>query len=140
MILSFAFSAGKTSAATTRNYPAHWCVECSVDGGETYTICPDAATGRDFVHLRSLPWADSNIDGTKYLTAGSAGLGATEHCFLLPSSAFGLEHVFIKIRPYDDTMSVLPLAWNGDVENGRISYNTKADTYINFEYISVRYR
>ena len=140
MMLSFAFSAGKASAATSRNYPAHWCVECSVDGGETYALCPDAVTGKNFVHLRSLPWSDANIDGTKYMTVGGAGLGATEHCFRLPSSAFGQEHVFIKIRPYDDTMAVLPLAWNGDVENGRVSHNTKVDTYINFEYISVRYR
>ncbi|MBR0298430.1 MAG: BACON domain-containing protein [Bacteroidales bacterium] len=140
MMLSFAFGAGKNSASTSRNYPAHWCVECSVDGGETFALCPDAATGKDYVHLRSYPWADSNIDGTKYMTAGGAGLGATEHCFRLPSDAFGLEHVFIRIRPYDDTMSVLPLAWNGDVENGKVAYNTKVDTYINFEYISVRYR
>lgn len=140
MMLSFAFSAGKNTASTTRNFPAHWCVECSVDGGTTYTLCQDVISDKEFVHLRSLPWADANIDGTKYMTAGGAGLGATEHCFRLPSSAFGKEHVFIKIRPYDDTMAVLPLAWNGDVENGKVSYNTKSDTYISFDYISVRYR
>lgn len=140
MTFAFAFAAGKTSALTAVNFPAHWCVECSIDGGETYTLCKNAITGGDYVHLRTHPWADATIGGAQYLTSSGCGLGATEHSFCLPSDAFGKNQVLIKIRPYDDVMSVLPLTWNGDVENGKVAYNTKADTYISFEYISVRYR
>ena len=140
ILFTFAFSAGKTSASTSQNFPAHWCVECSVDGGESWTLCKDVVTANDFVHLRALPWADTTIGGAQYVTSAGCGLGATEHCFRLPDAAFGNSAVFIKIRPYDDVMSVLPLAWNGDVENGKVSSKTKADTYISFDYISVRYR
>lgn len=140
MTLAFAFSAGKISANTSRNFPAHWCVDCSVDDGTSFIDCPDAVTGNAFVHLRSLPWMDDTISGVKYFSSGSCGLGATEHCFRLPPCAFGAEKLVIRIRPYDDVISSLTLDWMGNTESGKVSHNTVVDTFINFEYISIRYK
>lgn len=46
MLLGFSFAAGTISATTSKTYPAHWCVEYSVDGGQSYTLCPSARHGR----------------------------------------------------------------------------------------------
>lgn len=139
MHLSYAYSVGTISATTSQNFPAHWCVEYSIDGGTNWTICPDTATGKEFTHLHTLPWYDTNIAGVKYFTSSSCGLGATEHLSLIPDDVFGQESVLFRIRPYDDVMAVFPIVWNGEVENAHIQSNTSANTYINFEYIKFKY-
>lgn len=132
----YAFSAGKRSAATSQNFPAHWCLEYSVDGGD-FIVCPDSCTGKEYVHLRTLPWWDANLGGIKYYTSSSCGLGATEHLCKLPSEVLGREKLTIRIRPYDTVMSVFPIVWNADVETSRVKHNTTANTVINFENISI---
>lgn len=91
-------------------------MEYSVDGGQSYTLCPSAATGADYVHLRSLPWWDASLAGNRYNTCSSAGIGLTDHLFRLPAEVFGRERVMVRLRPYDKVMTVLPLVWNGDTE------------------------
>ena len=140
MVFPYSFDVGKISAATSQNYPAHWCVEYSVDGGGSYKVCPDAVTGKDYVHLRSLPWWDTNIGGIKYYTCSSCGLGATEHLSVIPSDVFGKDKVLFRIRPYDDTMAIFPIDWNGSIETATVRHNTTANTVINFENIVIRYK
>lgn len=136
LVVSYAFSAGKRSAATSQNFPAHWCLEYSTTGGN-FILCPDSCTGKEYVHLRTLPWWDTNIGGIKYYTSSSCGLGATEHLYSLPSDVLGKDEVTIRIRPYDSVMSVFPIAWNGDVETSNVRHNTSANTVINFENIRI---
>ncbi|MBQ7517052.1 MAG: BACON domain-containing protein [Bacteroidales bacterium] len=138
MTFSYSFDVGKISAATSQYFPAHWCVEYSIDGGSTYKICPDAVTGKDYVHLRSLPWWDVNIGGIKYYTCNSCGLGATEHLSVVPSDVFGKGTVYFRIRPYDNVMAIFPIEWYGDTETSEVRYNTTANTVINFENIVIR--
>ena len=98
MLLGFSFAAGTISATTSKTYPAHWCVEYSVDGGQSYTLCPSAATGADYVHLRSLPWWDASLAGNRYNTCSSAGIGLTDHLFRLPAEGFGRERVTLAVQ------------------------------------------
>ena len=140
MLLGFSFAAGTISATTSKTYPAHWCVEYSVDGGQSYTLCPSAATGVDYVHLRSLPWWDASLAGNRYNTCSSAGIGLTDHLFRLPAEVFGRERVMVRIRPYDKVMTVLPLVWNGDTETAEISAATTYDNQLRWGVITLRYR
>ena len=140
MLLGFSFAAGTISATTSKTYPAHWCVEYSVDGGQSYTLCPSAATGADYVHLRSLPWWDASLAGNRYNTCSSAGIGLTDHLFRLPAEVFGRERVMVRIRPYDKVMTVLPLVWNGDTETAVISAATTYDNQLRWGVITLRYR
>ena len=140
LYLAYAFSVGRLSAVTSQFFPAHWCTEYSIDGGKTWSLCCDTATGSEFVHVHSLPWKDENIGGVKYFTAQSCGLGSTEHISMIPADAFGIDELLLKIRPYDNVMSCFPLEWNGESENSQVYYNTTADVELNFEYIQISYK
>lgn len=139
MLVGFSFSAGALTAATSKTFPAHWCLEYSVDGGTTYTLCRNAVTGADFVHLRSLPWWDAIVGGSRFTTCSSAGMSATDHAFFLPAEVFGQEKVCVRIRPYDKVMTVLPLVWNGDPETAEVSASTVYDNRMRFGIITMRY-
>lgn len=138
--LSYAFAVGRISAATSQYFPAHWCTEYSIDGGTTWTLCPDAATGKPYVHLHAMPWYDVNIGGIMYRTCSSCGIGATEHIAMLSADALGVDRLLVKIRPYDEVMSIFPIEWNGNVENSKVYHNTTADVGLNIEYIHLRYK
>lgn len=137
----YAFCAGKISAASSQHFPAHWCTEYSCDGGVTWTLAKDAATGSDYVHLRSLPWWDTTIAGVKYCTSAYCGLGCTEHVVYLPAEALAGSLLKVRIRPYDDYMTVFPTEWDGNVETARVRHNTNEKaTTIQFDFIHISYR
>ena len=141
MYVHYAFSVGAISAVTSQFFPAHWCLEYSIDGGKTYKICPDIVTGEEYVHLRTLPWWDVNISGVKYFTCSTCGLGSTDHVAMIPSDVFGKKDVAIRIRPYDNRMAVFPIEWDGANETGIVMHNTNVNsTRINFECIEIRYK
>ncbi|MBQ7517906.1 MAG: hypothetical protein IJU13_05720 [Bacteroidales bacterium] len=140
LTFSYSFDVGKISAGTSQYFPAHWCMEYSIDEGQTYTICRDCVTNKEYVHLRSLPWWDINIAGIRYYTCSSCGLGATEHMCVVPSNVFGKNKVLFRIRPYDNVMAIFPIIWNGDTETSEVHHNTYASTTINFENIVIRYK
>lgn len=140
MLLGFSFAAGNITAQTSKTYPAHWCVEYSLDNGQSYILCKNATTGADYVHLRSLPWWDASIGGNRYYTCSSAGMGLTDHVFFFPQEIFGKEKVMIRIRPYDKVMTVLPFVWNGDVETAEINSSTSYDNRLRWGAIMIRYR
>ncbi len=140
MLFGFSFSAGIITAASSKTYPAHWCVEYSIDGGASYTLCPNAVTGANYVHLHSLPWWDAILGGSRFSTSSSAGMGLTDHAFVFPAEVFGKEKVCVRIRPYDKVMTVLPLDWNGPTETAEISASTTYDNRIRWGVITLRYR
>lgn len=137
----YTYSVGTISATTSQYFPAHWCVEYSIDGGNTYTLVKDNVTGEDYTHLRTLPWWDITIAGVKYYTTTSCGLGATQHVAVLPAEVFGKDKVRIRLRPYDDVMSIFPINWKDDTETAHVHYNTSVTgTIINIETVNFRYR
>ena len=109
-------------------YPSHWKVECSVDGGNTWTACTNAITADTngsfdlltpnvYIHnskylkptnaAASAAWdtAKAEISWAKTPSGGmSAGYG--QYKFLLPEAAQNQAKVMIKISPRD-----LRLAW-----------------------------
>ncbi len=142
--LAFTFMAGNTTAANCKAYPAHWCVEYSIDNGVTWTmvydkIIYDSYENQPYVKLRSHPWWDSSVAGNKYYTPEGCGMGCTDHVFFFPNDIFGKDHVTIRIRPYDDVLSSLPLQWNGSVEQGVVRSSTTNKNFIRFGTISLRY-
>ena len=130
MLFSFDFAAGNISASYSKTFPAHWCVEYSVDGGETYTILNDYISGKPYIHLRSLPWWDATVNGALYKTCSAAGLGFSQHAYLLPADVLGKDMLKVRLRPYDAKITTLPIVWNGDNETAEIQKSTAAANQI----------
>ena len=142
--MAFTFMAGNTTAANCKAYPAHWCVEYTIDNGESWTmvydkVVSDSYVNQPFVKMRSHPWWDSSVAANKYYTPKACGLGYTDHIFFFPSDIFGKAKVTIRIRPYDDVLASLPLQWDGSVENGVVRASTTQKNLIRFGTISLRY-
>lgn len=141
MMLMFSFYSGQTLAlATIRSYPSHWCVEYSVDGGREWNMAVSCATGEEYVHLHTLPYVETSLNGNLYQTCTSAGLGATAHAFCLPEEVFGKEDVRVRIRPYDTMISSLPVHYDGETETSHINPYIQYEDYVAFENIFLRYR
>lgn len=142
--LAFNFMAGTGNATQAKAYPAHWCVEYTIDGGTTWNmvydeVIYDSYQNQPYVKLRAHPWWDSSISANKYYTPAACGMGYTDHIFFFPNDIFGKSKVTIRIRPYDDVLSSLPLQWDGSVEQGVVRPSTKQTNIINFGRISLRY-
>jgi hypothetical protein len=142
--MAFTFMGGNGTAANCKAYPAHWCVEYTVDGGATWTLVPDKVIydsyeNQPYVKMRSHPWWDSSVAANKYYTPAACGLGYTDHLFFFPTDIFGQDKVTIRIRPYDDVLASLPLQWDGSVENGVVRASTTQKNMIRFGTISLRY-
>ena len=142
--MAFTCMAGNTAASTAKAYPAHWCVEYTTDGGANWTMVYDKAiydsyVNQPYVKMRSHPWWDATVAANKYYTPAACGLGYTDHVFFFPTDIFGKEKVTIRIRPYDDVLSSLPLQWDGTVEGGVVRSSTTQKNLIRFGTISLRY-
>lgn len=129
LLFSYDLAAGTIAISTSKTFPAHWCLEYSVDGGETYEYAHDLVTGEKYVHLRSLPWWDGTVNGTLYKTCAAAGLGFAQHAVLLPAEVLGKEMLKVRLRPYDTKITTLPIAWDGDNETAEILHSTSASNY-----------
>lgn len=143
-ILGFTFSAGTISASTSKTFPAHWCVEYSVDGGANYTevrdrVISDEHRNQPYFKLRSLPWWDTTVNGNKYYTCYDAGMGMTDHLFVFPADIFGKEKVCIRIKPYDNVLTSLPIKWDDNSETGELKASTSYENRIQFGTITLRY-
>lgn len=137
---AFDFAGGYTSASTARSWPAHWCLEYSIDGGESWSIVGNSVTGGDYVHMRGLPWERAFLNGQWYQTSSQAGMGFSQHSFVLPPEVAGKDEVRLKLRPYDRTIVSLPLVWDDDIEVSQIDYSTDVDIRVRFGFIYIRYR
>lgn len=114
---------------TTYGFPLYWKVECSIDGGTTWTRCTNAINGEDLFKLNPLMrWTSgttltSPIDGTTTVSATTPD----DHChsyvqqkFVLPETAIGVAKVMIKLSP-----ASLRLAWFG--KTGNRNYTDTSD-------------
>lgn len=137
---AFDFAGGYNSAATARSWPAHWCVEYTVDGGSSWTVVNNCVSGKPYVHMRGLPWSKTFYNGQWYQTPAQAGLGFSQHSFRLPQEVLGHENVTIRLRPYDRYIVSLPLDWQDDIEQSQIDYTTDVDIRVRFGFIYLRYR
>lgn len=137
---AFEFAGGYNSAGTARSWPAHWCLECSTDGGDSWTLVPEAATGAPYVHMRGLPWVRTFLNGQWYQTPSQAGMGFSQHSYVLPPEVAGKEQAMLRLRPYDKTIVSLPLLWDDDIEVSEIDYTTGIDVRVRFGFIYIRYR
>ena len=140
LTFSFDFAGGYLSASVARSWPAHWCVEYSLDGGNTYTLVRNCVTDKPYVHMRGLPYAKAFLNGQWYFTGAQAGMGFSQHHFVLPSQVLGKDNVRLRLRPYDRTIVSLPLVWTDDIEQSEIDYTTDVDIRIRFGFFYLRYR
>ena len=131
---------GYTDANYMKTYPAHWCVEWSVDGGENWTAAPDPVSGKPYVHLRSMPYNRAYVGGFWYNTSRYAGQGFGQHVCMLPSAALGQDELLVRIRPYDDVVASIALGWDDDPEDNRIIAATDFICGVRFGNISIMYR
>lgn len=142
MIFGFTFSAGLISYKNSRTFPAHWMMEYKIGNGE-YQPLRDMviqSEGQQFFYLRSLPWWDQLLNGNNYTTAAEAGLGATTHLFALPKEVFGAEKVTLRLRPYDNVLSVLPVQWDGPSDTATINAGIAYDNLITIGSATLRCR
>ena len=130
MLFNYDITAGTVSITYSKTFPAHWCVEYSVDGGATFNLVNDYVSGNEYVHMRSLPWWDSTINGTLYKTCAAAGLGFSQHAVLLPAEVLGLDKLIVRLRPYDKVLTSLPITWDGDSETTLIQSSTTSANYV----------
>ena len=84
MLLGFSFAAGTISATTSKNLSGALVRGVFRRRGTELYALPGAATGADYVHLRSLPWWDASLAGNRYNTCSSAGIGLTDHPLFRP--------------------------------------------------------
>ena len=95
--------------SATLGFPLYWKVECSIDGGATWTRCTCAVTGNDTFKMNPTM---HYLDGKSYeLTDFLTGVKLKpqtplEHCpgfaqekFILPANAAGAANVMLKISP-----------------------------------------
>ncbi len=123
--MSISFSIGSMHPSKTNNvytmsdlrdralcigFPLYWKVECSIDGGTTWTRCTCALTGKDQFMMN--PTMHYFSGGHNYYTDAAKKIDTTgkytpvEHCpgflqqkFVLPESAIGAANVMVKISP-----------------------------------------
>ena len=94
--------------SATMGFPLYWKVECSIDGGATWTACTNAVNGeQQFKMNPTMHWLNGTYELTDFLT-GSKIKPQTpvEHCpgfvqqkFILPANAAGAAKVMLKISP-----------------------------------------
>lgn len=143
LMLTFRFYAGRSGTADTyKAYPSHWCVEYSVDGGQTWAYAENGdLSGNDYVHLRGIASLYFTSNGFLYSPSTSYSLGATAHSFTMPSEVFGKDDVRVRIRPYDNVMSSLyPRTLFDDLEHAKVTSATEVTDYVSFQDIILSYR
>ncbi len=95
--------------SATFGFPLYWKVECSIDGGATWTACTNAVNGeQQFKMSPTLHYLDGkSYSITDFLTGTSlTPQTPLEHCpgfvqqkFILPANAAGAAKVMLKISP-----------------------------------------
>ncbi len=142
ILFTFRFYAGRVGAAETyKAFPAHWCVEYSVDGQEWKTAQNGDLSGKDYVHLRAISTMHFTLNGYMYRPSSHYTLGPTGHSFVLPPEVFGQKDLKIRLRPYDNVMSsVYPKSFTDDLEHAVVTSATDAVDYVSFQDIIISYR
>lgn len=131
LFLAFSFSCGSNSATGSRFNPAFWGVEISTDNIHF------ARMDHPDIEIKALPWWESVLDGTRYVTSAVAGAGMTEHMMELPKSLLGQENVYVRICPVSKALTTLAMEGN---TNAALRQNMKTWSYVSFGAITIRYR
>ena len=120
---------------TTYGFPLYWKVECSIDGGTTWTPCTCAMTGtQQFKMNTTFRW----LNGTYALYDPFTGSTTTwkpytpsEHCpgfiqqkFILPESAIGAAKVMVKISPASLNLAWYGSDWKASIDQGKMCTST----------------
>ncbi len=100
---------GQKLRSATYGFPLYWKVECSIDGGATWTRCTCAVSGADQFKMNpTMHWLNgSGYELTDFLTGAKLKPQTPiEHCpgfmqekFILPANAAGAAKVMLKISP-----------------------------------------
>lgn len=142
MLFAFRFYAGRVGEKDTyKAFPSHWCVEYSLDG-ETWAYAQNGdLSGNEYVHLRAISTMNFTLNGYIYRPSTHYTLGPTGHAFVLPSEAFGVEKLQIRLRPYDNVMSSLySNSFRDDLEHAVVTSATQVTDYVSFQDIIISYR
>ena len=145
-ILQFCFewSEGTQDGNRCWGFPAHWCVECSVDG-KSWELLRESATGESSIVLRPIAWRDGKIRGSGHdfikRPALDSGIGTQQRLFTLPDYACGQKTVYLRLAPASTTMSSVRVSDATPTINGNITRNdTDRETWIRFESARIDYR
>ena len=113
----------------TFGFPLYWKVECSIDGGTTWTRCTCATTGQDQFKMNPTMHYFSGThnyytDANKTLTT-EGRTTPIEHCpsflqqkFVLPASAVGAAKVMVKLSPASLRLSGFPETFTDSIDTG----------------------
>ena len=151
MAISFLISpnTGAKGRFAVFGHPIYWKVECSVDGGTTWTPCTNAITGAtdgsfdmrtynisihscayyrpDNVGKSSATTSDYALYYKGYSPSGLMASGYQQQKFILPTTAQGAAKVMVKISPRS-----LVLAWpTSNAYNAAIDTGFKAASTFN---------
>ena len=118
----------------TFGFPLYWKVECSTDGGASWSRCTCALTGADqFMQNPTMHWFNGSYnyytDALKSLTTSSR-YTPVEHCpgymqqkFVLPASAIGAQNVMVKISPASLRLAGYGIAYTDSIDTGVDCYS-----------------
>lgn len=113
----------------TFGFPLYWKVECSIDGGTTWTRCTCATTGQDQFKMNPTMHYFSGTnnyytDANKTLTT-EGRTTPIEHCpgflqqkFVLPASAVGAAKVMVKLSPASLRLAGFPATFTDSIDTG----------------------
>lgn len=142
---NFEWSAGTQDGNKCWYFPLDWQVQCSNDGGATWTTLKENATGASSFELRSLPWEDGKIadSGHDFVKKPNfdTGLGPQQRSFNLPSGMLGQKEVLVRLSPASDDISRIRVEFHSPSRSGKVQKRDVArETWIRFESIQVDYR
>lgn len=149
-LFTFDFGYGNLNSLDfAHTHPAHWCLEYKdFVSGKWVLISKDEGMFTDpqekeYVHMRALPWPAKLVSGVYRETSMEAGMGFTQHAYLLPAEACGQEEgLQLRLRPYDDRITRLTGDYREDSEEAHATTATdiSGGLRMRFGTIALRYR
>lgn len=149
-LFTFDFGYGNLNSLDfAHTHPAHWCLEYKdFASGKWVLISKDEGMFTDpqekeYVHMRALPWPAKLVSGVYRETSMEAGMGFTQHAYLLPAEACGQEEgLQLRLRPYDDRITRLTGDYREDSEDAHATTATdiSGGLRMRFGTIALRYR
>ena len=118
----------------TFGFPLYWKVECSTDGGASWSRCTCALTGANqFMQNPTMHWFNGSYnyytDALKSITTASR-YTPVEHCpgyvqqkFDLPATATGAAKVMVKISPASLRLAGYGIAYTDSIDTGVDCYS-----------------
>ena len=65
-------------------------------------------------------------------------MGFSQHAFLLPDDVVGLSSFKMRLRPYDEIVTILPFDWKASTESSHIEYTTTLSGGLRVRFGSLR--